>query len=228
MNTKRLLIVVCALGLLVAGCGPAGEQQAERILSGAAETTVANITVVPADTAEATLDVNMIVKQTFAAMTQQAAGQKKPAATPQAPTATATQSAPTATSTTGSISGNLNYPGPSIPAMYVAAYRYGSEAYKFIITTPGQGKYKIDGLDAGTYWVIAYTVGGGGFPAGFPGGYTRAVLCGLTVNCTDHALIGVILKAGQSVTDINPFDWYAPQGTFMAFPQQGVSATPAP
>ena len=233
MNTKRLLVMICMFGLFVTGCSPANDQEAERILSGAAETTVAGVTLVPV-TPVPTLDVNLIVTQTFAALTAQAANQK-PAATPQAPTAThtqtiptATQPAPSATLSTGSISGNLNYPGPSIPAMYVAAYHYGTEAYKVILTTPGQSTYKIDELDPGNYWVIAYTVGGGGFPAQFPGGYTKAVPCGLSVTCTDHTLILVPVSAGQTTTNINPFDWYAPQGTFMALPLLNLPTTPNP
>ncbi len=228
MNAKRLLIIVCILGVFIAGCGPADQQQVEQILSGVAQTTIAGVTIVP-ETPVATLDVNLVVKQTFEAMTQQAGGPHV-AATPTAHS----QVQPTVASNakTGNISGNLNYPGPSIPAMYVAAYRYGSESYKFVITNAGQNTFEIDDLDPGTYWVIAYTVGGSGFPIGLPGGYTKAVLCGLSVNCTDHTLINVDVKAGQTTTNVDPFDWYAPQGSFMAFPQQGVgqplSATATP
>lgn len=228
MKSIRSLIVICVLGLFVAGCGPADQQQVEQILSGVAQTTVAGVTIVP-ETPVATLDVNVVVKQTFAAMTQQAGGPQV-AATPTAPAAT--QAAPASNATTGSISGNLNYPSSSIPAMYVTAYQVGTQNYQFVITNAGQNTFQINDLNPGTYNVIAYTVGGGGFPIGLPGGYTKAVLCGLSVNCTDHTLIDVTVEAGKTASDIKPFDWYAPQGSFMAFPQQGVgqpsSATVTP
>jgi hypothetical protein len=224
MNAKHFLIVICMLGLFVSGCSPANDQEAEQILSGAAETTVAGVTIVPV-TPVATLDVNVIVTQTFAALTAQAATQKS-AATPPAPTATQASSVPAitqpaATSTTGSISGKLIYPSSSIPAMHVAAYLYGTESYIVITTTAGQSSYEIDGLNPGIYWVIAYTIGGGGFPDSLPGGYTKAVPCGLSANCTDHTLIDVIVAAGHITPNVSPEDWYAPQGTFMPLPHLG-------
>ncbi len=200
MKTKFLLVVVCVLGLFIAGCGAAQ---------------------MPA----ATLDVNTIVQQTFEAMTQQA-GQSQPAATPIAPAATQVVSTPTLA--TGNISGNLNYPASSIPAMYVTAYQVGTQNYQFVITMAGQNTFQIDGLNPGTYHVVAYTVGSNGFPTAMPGGYTKAVPCGLSANCMDHTLIDVTVKAGQTTTDVNPFDWYAPQGTFPPFPQQGIFTTPTP
>jgi len=216
MYTKRLLIVICMFGLFLGGCGAVDEKQAERILSGAAQTTIAGVTYVP-ETPKATLDVNLIVKQTLEAMTAQAGGnQSQP--TP----------IPSAASTTGSISGQLNYPASAIPAMYVTAFQVGTQNYQYVISNPGQTTYKIDGLQPGVYHVIAYTIGGGGFPAGLSGGYSKAVPCGLNVNCTDHTLIDVTVGAGQTAGSINPFDWYAPAGTFPAFPQQAASPTLAP
>lgn len=222
MNAKRVLIGICILGLCIAGCGPNTQQQVEQVLSGVAETTVAGVTLVP-ETPVATLDVNLVVKQTFEAMTQQAGGAPA-AATPAAP---GVQPTAASNATTGSISGDLNYPGPTIPAMYVAAFLYGTESYQYIITVPGQNTYTILGLEPGTYWVIAYTVGGGGFTAGFPGGYTKAVPCGLGPTCTDHSMIGVVVKAATVSKGVNPIDWYAPSRTFQPFPQLGPGAAGA-
>ncbi len=113
--------------------------------------------------------------------------------------------------------------------MYVTAFLVGSQKYSYVITNPGQPTYAIDGLAPGTYHVIAYTVGGGGFPAGLAGGYTQAVPCGLGTNCTDHSLIDVQVEAGQTQSAIVPDDWYAPNGTFQPFPLQvGSSGTPTP
>jgi len=56
-------------------------------------------------------------------------------------------------------------------------------------------------------------------PSGRPsGGYTIAVLCGLTVDCTDHSLVPIPVAGGLEVSDIDPADWYAPEGTFPPAP----------
>jgi hypothetical protein len=161
-------------------------------------------------------DVGQIVQATFQAMTAQAVG--KPASTPIPPTSAAS---------TASISGTLNYPAESLPALYVVAYQVGTQNYQYVITAADQSTYKIDGLPPGTYHVVAYTVGGGGFPAGLAGGYTKAVPCGLMVNCTDHSLIDVTVFAGQTGTDVIPSDWLAPAGAFPPFPQQAAAPTSA-
>ena len=168
-------------------------------------------------------DLNQAVQSTFAALTSQAP--RKAPATP------SPGSSPTAAVTTGGIAGQLRYPADNLPAMYVTAYQVGSQKYQFVITNPGQGSYEIDGLAPGTYHVIAYTVGGGGFPVGLAGGYTQAVPCGLGMNCTDHSLIDVQVEAGQTAVGVVPDDWYAPQGTFQPFPQMptptGAATAPA-
>jgi len=164
-----------------------------------------------------TQDVNQIIHATFLAMTAQAT-------TP----ASATVISPTAMASAGSISGQLNYPASSLPAMYVTAFQTGSQNYQYVITNAGQGSYKIDNLPPGIYHVIAYTVGGGGFPAGLSGGYSKAVPCGLSVNCTDHTLIDVTVTPGQVTAGVNPFDWYANPGTFPPFPQQAGISTNSP
>jgi hypothetical protein len=134
----------------------------------------------------------------------------------------------TSSSSTGSLSGSLNYPAESLPAMFVLAYLAGSQNYQYVTSKAGQGTFQIDNLQPGVYHVVAYTVGGGGFPVGLAGGYTKAVPCGLSSNCTDHSLIDIVVSAGKTTTGVNPYDWYAPQGTFFPFPQQAVVATGVP
>lgn len=160
------------------------------------------------------------VQATFTAMTAQAT-----AAATGTPSPTSAAPAPT----TGSISGQLTYPAESLPALYVTAFKVDSLTYQFAITSPGQSAFRIDGLQPGTYHVVAYTVGGGGFPSGLAGGYTQAVVCGLGANCTDHSLIDVQVEAGQTATAANPGDWYAPPGSLPPFPQQaGAAGTSMP
>jgi hypothetical protein len=202
MSKLRALLVLSLLALFTTQCGPLPD------------TVTINI-VAPTQ-----VDLNQAVQSTFQALTAQAP--KKPSATP-SPAAAATA---TATATTGSIAGQLRYPADSLPAMYVTAYQAGSQKYQYVITSPGQNTYEIDGLEPGTYHVIAYTIGGGGFPVGLAGGYTQAVPCGLGANCTDHSLLDVQVEAGQVASGIVPDDWYAAQGTFQPFPQmQAASAT---
>ncbi len=203
MRFYKVLFLCFWLAIWLAGCGAIPQ----------------NVTV---NSEEPTQDVNQIVQATFRAMTAQAvAGQ--PAATVQP---TSTQPAPTSPAATGGISGRLNYPADAIPALYVAAYLLGSQNYQYVITIPGQGTYQIKNLPPGKYHVIAYTVGGGAFPAGMAGGYTQAVACGLGATCSDHSLIEVTVEPGKTTGDINPLDWYAPQATFQPFPQQAPFLTP--
>ncbi len=199
MHTSRVLVVLSIMTAFLLQCGllPAGIDIA----------------------APTPPDVKQAVASTLQALTAQAIS--KPTAT-EAPSATASTA-----NATGAISGHLRYPADSLPAMYVTAYGIGSQRYQYVVTAPGQDAYEIDGLAPGKYQVIAYTVGGAGFPAGLAGGYSQAVMCGLGTNCTDHSLIDVVVEAGQTETEVNPGDWYAPQGTFRPFPQPPSSAATA-
>lgn len=199
MPKPRVLLTLALLSLFTITCG---------LLTSPAAT----------GTASATQDVGQIVQGTFQALTAQA----KPS-----PSATAQPATPSPQ--TASIAGMLNYPAEGLPAMQIVAYQVGTHNYKFVVTKAGQTTYQIDGLGPGTYHVVAYTTGGGGFPEGLAGGYTQAVPCGLSVTCTDHSLIDVTLTTGQNATGINPSDWYPPAGTFPALPQQaGAPAAGTP
>jgi hypothetical protein len=148
-------------------------------------------------------NVDAIVQATFQSMTA---------------TAGASGATPAPATDAGSISGSLNYPAESLPAMYVTAFEVGTQNYKYVMTGEGQQNYKIDGLPPGNYQVVAYAVGSSAFPAGLSGGYTQAVLCGLGQSCTDHALISIPVAAEQVVAGIDPADWYLVEGAFPPFP----------
>lgn len=197
MRKLRVVFVFVSLLVFLSACGPLPQ----------------NVTI---DLSGPTQDVGQIVQATFDAMTAQAGG-AAPLATPTEasaaePAATPTGAAPTAAN--GSISGNLSYPSESIPPLNVVAYQVGTQNYQYVMTNAGQSTYKIDNLSPGTYHVVAYPMGGGGFA----GGYTQAVPCGLGADCSDHTLINVKVTAGGTATDVNPSDWYAPQGAFPSFP----------
>lgn len=163
-----------------------------------------------------TPDVASIVSGTLTAV----AAQVQPTVTPTAvpvPSETPTVEARDFFPPMGTISGQLSYPASSIPPLRVTAYRVDDGSASYTDTAAGQLTYELE-LPEGDYYVVAYSIGGGGFPSGLAGGYTKAVPCGLTVDCNDHTLIVVTVAANTTVTNINPGDWYADADAFPPMP----------
>jgi len=138
----------------------------------------------------------------------------------QAPTST---SVPSATATTpsvipGSIAGKLSYPGESLPPLRIVAFRVekGVKTKSFqYVEVFNQDTYLINDLKPGTYWVVAFPITQAKqITPGLEGGYTKAVACGLSVDCTDHSLVEVQVKPAEVTNNIDPGDWYAPTGAF--------------
>ncbi len=119
---------------------------------------------------------------------------------------------------TGSIEGTLGYPSEGIPPLEVIAFSMTNPGTYFKVETEeNQGTYIIENLPEGNYKIVAYPKGG---EATFSGGYTKAVPCGLSVVCTDHSLIAVVVKAGEVTKGADPKDWYAPENSFPSKPQE--------
>jgi hypothetical protein len=113
----------------------------------------------------------------------------------------------------GTLSGNLSYPSEGVPALRVVAFdAISGDPAASIETAAGQSSYSLP-LPPGVYNIVAYTLDGK-----LAGGYTIAVLCGLSASCTDHSLVPVPVAGGLEVSDIDPADWYAPEGTFPPAP----------
>jgi len=113
----------------------------------------------------------------------------------------------------GTLSGSLSYPSEGIPALKVVAFdAISGDAAASIDTAAGQSSYSLP-VPPGMYNIVAYTLDGK-----LAGGYTMAVLCGLSAECTDHSLIPIPVAGGVEVSDIDPADWYAPEGTFPPAP----------
>ena len=118
--------------------------------------------------------------------------------------------------TNGQITGKLMYPSEVIPALRIVAFRSGSNDFLEVETKPNSNSYTIKDVPPGLYTIVAYVLDG---PAGLSGGYSRAVPCGLSVQCADHTLIEVEVRAGETLTNIDPVDWYAPEGSFPEDPK---------
>ena len=155
-----------------------------------------------------TPDVSAIVNATLTAAASTAG-----TAAPAGATATPMPSAPQL----GTITGTLGYPAEGKPALRVVAFPLDGSTPSSVDAGAHQATYSLD-LPAGTYHVVAYSLGGAGFPTGLAGGYSQAVPCGLSVTCTDHSLITVTVTAGATTKDVNPNDYYAPDGTFPPMP----------
>lgn len=201
---KKILFIVLLFALLLAACMPSQE-----VIDQIAQTAVAQITVVPANTQ----NVDVIVQATFQALTL----------TAQAPAPQNQNN----TATTGSISGTLSYPSSGIPPLAVVAFNVDTGFYYYVLTQLNQTSYQIDDLPAGTYHVVAYILPDGSLV----GAYDQVYLCGLQASCTDTTLVDVIVKAGEVTPNINPGDWYNHISEFPAMPViQGAQslATPIP
>jgi hypothetical protein len=113
----------------------------------------------------------------------------------------------------GIIRGNLSYPSEYLPAQRIIAFDVaGMNLVAEVTTAQGEGTYELS-VPAGDYYVVAYTLDGG-----LSAGYSQAVPCGLLASCSDHSMIPVHVESGAIVEDIDPQDWYAPQGAFPEMP----------
>ncbi|MBN2554772.1 MAG: CSLREA domain-containing protein [Anaerolineales bacterium] len=107
---------------------------------------------------------------------------------------------------TGSVSGALCYPSEGIPPLTLYfADTTSTQVYDFD-HPDGTAFFSID-LAPSTYVAYAYATG-----TSIGGSYSQAVLCGLTVNCTDHTLIPFQVLAGETTTDIDICDYYGDPG----------------
>jgi hypothetical protein len=125
----------------------------------------------------------------------------------------ATDDGPPALDTGSAITGHLSYPSEGIPPLKVVAFDVITQApVASVETGAGQSTYSLS-VPGGIYYVVAYTLDGQ-----LAGGYTLAVQCGLSVECTDHSLLPVPAGNGLAMDGIDPADWYAPEGSFPPAP----------
>lgn len=116
----------------------------------------------------------------------------------------------------GVITGSLSYPSDfDFPRMIVCAEAVDSRRIHCTdkrVTNRRSGKvtYRLR-VPAGSYHVFA-TIVNDEVPAedyrGYKAYYSEFVKCGLSVNCPSHEPIKLTVRAGQTLTGIDPGDWY--------------------
>jgi hypothetical protein len=153
-----------------------------------------------------------------------------PAATSGAPTVAAATTTPATTArgvpstaqpvATGTITGLVAYPAEGHPAMTICAFGATDRSVHYCVdvpqaTTPPKSPYTISGVRPGAYHQFAYAAGND--RAG--GAYTEYVRCGNRASCSDHTLVDVVVRAGETVRDIEVSDWYGPTDAFPPRPR---------
>jgi hypothetical protein len=157
-----------------------------------------------------------------------------PSATPEsgtsAPTVAAATTTPATTAsgapstvqpaTAGTISGLVGYPAEGHPALTICAFGATDRTVHHCVDVPQaiappKSPYAISGVAPGAYHLFAYAAGND--RAG--GAYTEYVRCGLQASCSDHTLVDVVVRAGETVRDIEVSDWYGPTGSFPPRPR---------
>ena len=164
-----------------------------------------------------------------------------PTTGPATPTPSASPSAsgspqPT-TPPAGAISGTLSYPANFVPPLTRLAVRWQTQRIFFSVQTPryggdpnpspppGGATFTITGVAPGTYYVFAYRDDNLPNDFGGPALYSKFVLtceqparagapipsgaCDSTT--ADHSLVPVTVRAGETVTRIDPWDWTTQQ-----------------
>lgn len=133
----------------------------------------------------------------------------QPTQTTIAPEPTPTQA--DSPSQTGTIEGSLSFPSEGIPQdLQVCAETLMGVQFECTSThiqdskyTYGSG-YKLE-LPPGKYYVYAQVPS---FNSGYKAYYNEFVTCGLSVECQSHEPIEVNVSAGETVTGVDPQDWY--------------------
>jgi len=128
----------------------------------------------------------------------------------------------------GAISGQLGYPSEFLPGQAIYALSVDLKSYYKVESVSYQGRYTMVGVPAGDYFVYAVARWGTAQQR-FGAGYTKAIACGLSVSCTDHAPLTVHVERSQTTTGIDPIDWYADPGQYPLIPDGPTSvASPQP
>lgn len=202
MKNMFLLLGPLLFAALACGTQPPPTQDVSAIVNATLTAVAQGITQIPVDLATST-PIPVEIQSTFT-----------PAPIQVQPTSTV--AARDFFPPLGTVTASLTYPASALPRMRVVFFSMFGDSPSYTDTALGQNSVSMD-LPEGSYQIVAYSLAGDGFPGGLAGGYTQAVPCGLTAECTDHSLIPVIVVADTTIT-VSPGDWYAPDGTFPPMP----------
>jgi hypothetical protein len=124
----------------------------------------------------------------------------------------------------GTITGQLSYPSEFLPSQRVVAFNIEDIQIYYAVDVVEGGTYELDVLP-GTYVVLAYVIDPETLsaPPGMGAAYSKAVLCGLEVGCDDHGLAPVTVGVGETVSGIDPADWYLPPGEDAGWPDDPMN-----
>ena len=131
---------------------------------------------------------------------------------------------PAATAQAGVISGRLSFPSEFLPAQAIYAISAGGNSYYRVETVSYQARYRILGVRPGKYFVYSTRLPlypGSTDVMHFGAGYTKAVSCGLSSDCTDHTPIPVQVRPTETTSGIDVTDWYEPENYFPLIPDAG-------
>ena len=104
----------------------------------------------------------------------------------------------------GTVQGKICFPSEGIPPMTVYFQNYVTNETTQLAIAENQSTYQIE-LIEGNYIAFAYTNDGA-----FGGLYSQHVVCGMTVECTNHDSQIFAVSSESPSADIDICDWYAP------------------
>lgn len=125
------------------------------------------------------------------------------------------------TEMTAYIEGSLGFPSEVIPESMRVCAENVSTGELFCTEEHLEGNDYKYGLGyrlpvrSGTYYVYSILPGDGVEWMGYKAYFDEFVVCGLSVDCTDHTPIAITARGGETTLDIDPIDWYnksAPDG----------------
>lgn len=124
--------------------------------------------------------------------------------TQQALIATQIASLPTPPPPSGLVTGRICYPSRATPALVAFFKDVNSNRLDKFQINANKSSYQVS-LQPGEYvayaWATSFQVGGM---------YTKAVLCGLTSECTDRSPLPFVVSSGKTTRGIDLCDWNIP------------------
>jgi len=104
----------------------------------------------------------------------------------------------------GSITGSLCFPSEGIPPLDIYLQNVATTKLTHMTTPANQMTYEFENVSPGDYIAFAYPQG----QDHIGGGFTKAVPCGLSVDCEDHSPIVLEVTEDSTLSGADICDWY--------------------